>query len=247
MTKWFVYSLGIFAVNVAVTFAVPLAFLLFLFRGDLILAAVPAVLAAPAIILQPWFLVFLFVPYGLYLAPFLTTAITILVYGRLNHLGMLERPKSVLSKFKNRKTFIVVGGFILFAVGAGFARYVDFPALNQGMPPSVRLSGLNVTDSRYYCLGSFIDSAWLWQSRMQESDLASFANQYNLHPVDGNQVPDAFRKMPPYWWQPSITDRSKIFSTPVFPMGERGPDGWHALAVWNPDDQVLYVWIKDNF
>jgi hypothetical protein len=230
-----------------VTFAAALAFILYLFRGDPILAAVPAVLAAPAIILQPWFVACLFVPKGLFIAPFLTTAITVIVYGSLNRRGMLERPKIILSRFKSHKTFIIVGGFILFAVGVAFTRHLDFPALHQGLPPSVRVSDLNVTDSRYYCLGSFIDSEWLWQSEMQESDLASFANKYNLRPLDSNQVPDAFRRMPPYWWRPSITNRTRIFSTPDFPMDNRGPDGWHALAAWNPEDQILYVWIKDNF
>jgi hypothetical protein len=53
--------------------------------------------------------------------------------------------------------------------------------------------------------------------------------------------------MPPYWWHPSITERTKVLSTLSFPMDGRGSDGRHLLATWNPDDQVLYVWIKDNF
>jgi hypothetical protein len=247
MAKALVYILSILGINVAVTLAAAIAFMLFLFRGDPILAAVPVVLVAPAIILQPWFVAFLFMPKGLIIAPFLTTAITVFVYGSLNRIGMLERPKFVLSRFKNRKTFILVGGFILFAVGVAFARYVDFPSLHQGLPPSVNASGLIVTDSRYYCLGSFIDSEWLWQAAMQESELASFADKYDLRLVDSKQVPDAFRRMPPYWWHPPITNNTKVFSTPDFPINDRGPDGWHALAIWNPEDRILYAWVKDNF
>jgi hypothetical protein len=127
------------------------------------------------------------------------------------------------------------------------ARYMDFPALNHGLPPSVEFLGLNVTDSRYYCLGQFIDSAWLWQARVPESELARLAERFNFRPVDRSDVPDQFRRMPPYWWRPSITERTRVLSTPTFPLDERGPDGWHALATWNPDDQVLHVWIKDNF
>jgi hypothetical protein len=150
-------------------------------------------------------------------------------------------------RFKTRKTLAVAGGFVLLAVAVVVARYVDFPAAHHGTPPYVSVSGLNVTDSRYYCLGQFIDSAWLWQARVPESDLAGLSEKFGLGPLDRNEVPDAFRSMPPYWWHPSITERTKVLSTPSFPMDGRGPDGRHFLATWNPDDQVLYVWIKDNF
>jgi hypothetical protein len=246
MTKPFLYILGILGINLAVSFAA-MAFMLSLFIGDPILAAVPAALALPPILLQPWFLAFLFVPGGLYLSPFLTTTITVLVYGSLNRSGMLERPKLALSRFKSRKTFAVVGGFVLLAFAVASARYVDFPSLHQGMPPSVGVLGLNVTDSRYYCLGSFIDSEWLWQARVPESDLTRIASEFDLRNVEGNQIPGAFLRMPPYWWRPQITHRTRVLSTPSFPIDDRGSDGWHALATWNPDDQVLYVWIKNNF
>ena len=250
MKKPLVYILGvlgILGINVLVSFAVLSAFILFFFGNDPILAAVPAVLALPAIILQPWSIAFLFLPWGIILTPILTTAVTVLVYGSLDRWGMLERPKLILSRFRRRTILAVVGSFILLTVGVGIARYVDFPALNQGMPKSVQFLELNVTDSRYYCLGEFIDSEWLWRARVPESELARLADRFELRPVDGNQVPDAFRSMPPYWWNPSITDRTTVLSTASFPMDVRGPDGWHALATWNPDDQVLYVWIKNNF
>jgi hypothetical protein len=247
MTKPLLYSLGVLGINVVVSFAMALAFLLFLFRGDPILAAVPALFAAPAILLQPWCIAFFFIAKGLFLAPILTTAVTVTVYGLLNRGGMLERPKKVLSRFKVRKTLIGIGGFFLFIVGVAFARYIDFPALHQGLPPSVGSSNWSLTDSQYYCLGQFIDSQWLWRAHLSESDLADFTQRYRLHPINSNQVPNEFREQPPYWWRPTITERTQVLSTPIFPMDERGPDGWHALATWNPDDQVLYVWIKDNF
>lgn len=100
---YILYIVGLLCVNVLVRFAAMLAFLLFLFRGDPILAAVPAVFALPAIVLQPWFLV-------------------------------------------------IAGGFVLLAVSVAVAKYVDFPALNHGLPPSVQFLGLSVTESRYYCL-----------------------------------------------------------------------------------------------
>ena len=117
----------------------------------------------------------------------------------------------------------------------------------HGLPPSVQFLRLNVTDSRYYCLGEFIDSAWLWQARVPESELDRLAERFKLRPVDRSEIPDQFRSMPRYWWHPSVTEGTRVLSTPSFPLDERGPDGWHALATWNPDDQVLHVWIKNNF
>lgn len=247
MIKRGLYILALLAINMAVTFATAMAFMFFVFKQDPILAAVPALLAAPAILLQPWFVAFLFVPWGLLLAPFLTTIITVVVYGWLNNSGMLERPKLILSRFKTRKALGVIGGVVLLAVLVMYSRFVDFPSLYEGIPPDVRVSGLNVTNSRYYCLGSFIDSEWLWQAHISESNLATLAERFNLRAVGVDQVPDTFRKMPPYWWQPSITDQTRVLSTPDFPINERGPDGFHALASWNPDDEMLYVWIKNNF
>ncbi len=245
--KWIIYVLGLLCVNVLVSLAAMLAFFLGLFRGDPILAAVPAVLALPAIALQPWFLVFILVPRGMIIAPFLTTLITVFVYAWLDSGGMLERPRRFLLRFKTRRMLAVAGGFVLIAVSVAVARFMDFPALNHGLPPSVQFLGLNVTDSRYYCLGQFIDSAWVWQARVPESELDRLTERYSLRLVDHSELPDQFRSMPPYWWHPSITEGTRVLSTPSFPLNERGPDGWHALATWNPEDQVLHVWIKDNF
>ena len=79
--KPIVYIMGILVTNVAVSFA-SLAYMFFyFFREDPILATVPVVLAAPAIILQPWFVACLFLPGGFFLAPLLTTTITVIIYG----------------------------------------------------------------------------------------------------------------------------------------------------------------------
>jgi hypothetical protein len=245
--KGIIYVLGLLAVNALVSYAAMLAFVLFLLRGDPILAAVPALFALPAIVLQPWFVVFFLVPTGVIIKSVLTTLLTIFVYGWLNAGGALERPKRFLLRFKTRRMLAVAGGFVLLAVSVAVARHMDFPALNHGLPPSVQFLGLNVTDSRYYCLGQFIDSEWVWQARLPESELARLEERFKLRPVDRSELPDQFRSMPPYWWRPSITERTRVLSTPSFPLHERGPDGWYALATWNPEDQVLHVWIKDNF
>jgi hypothetical protein len=68
-----------------------------------------------------------------------------------------------------------------------------------------------------------------------------------MHRIPVDHVAPAFRVMPPYWWRPVISERTRVLASTDFPMEGRGPDGWHALAIWNPEDQVLHMWIKDNF
>lgn len=245
--RYVFYALGLLAVNYLVTFAARIALLLFLFRGDAILAAVPAALALPAILLQPWFLVFFIIPEERIIAPLLTTVLTIVVYAWLNADGRLEGAKQLLLRFRKRRIIAVAGGLILIAIGVSAARYVDFPPARHGMPPSLGMADLTLTESRSYCLGQFIDSQWLWRAHLSESELDRFAQRYRLQLINGSDLPDEFKSMPPYWWQISITERTRVLSTPNFPLRERGPDGLHAIASWNPDDQVLHVWIKDNF
>lgn len=242
------YGLGLLGINFLASFALMFAFVSFLFRDDPILAAAPATIALPAILLQPWLVVFfLFVPGGLIVAPLLTTLVTTFVYTWLNRHKRLERPKEFLLRFKTRRTVAIAGALVLLAIAVSAARYVDFPVGHHGTPPSIRMPDFTLTDSRYYCLGQFIDSQWLWQARVSESELNRLAESYSLHPIDGNEVPDEFRHMTPYWWHPTITNKITVMSTPSFPLHERGPDGWHALATWDPDDRLLHVWIKNNF
>jgi hypothetical protein len=241
------FALCLLGANYLARLALMLTVLLLFFRDDPISAAVPAALALPVMVLQPWFLVFFFIPVGAIVAPLLTTAFTIFVYGWLNSDGRLDRPKELLLKFKTRRTAMVAGTIVLLAIAIMAARYVDFPATHRGTPPSIQISDITINQSRSYCLVQFIDSEWLWQARVSESDLSSIAERYNLHPIDVSVLPDEFRSMPPYWWRSSITHKTRALSTPRFPLNERGPDGRYALATWNPDDQLLQVWIKDNF
>ena len=143
----------------------------------------------------------------------------------------------------------ILQSFAILAVG--FARYVDFPALRRGIPRTLQYStndmDLTIGNPRYYCLGSYIDSEWLWQASLPEQDLNLLADKLGMHPMPPDQVGDQYQSMPPYWWQPVISDQVRVLATTNFPMEERGPDGWHALATWNPEDEVLHMWIKDNF
>ena len=65
MLKLILQSLAIIAVNIVVGALIGLAFSAFFFRRDPILAAIPALMALPGILLQPWFVLFIFMDGGL--------------------------------------------------------------------------------------------------------------------------------------------------------------------------------------
>lgn len=253
MKKLILQSLAIIAINIVVGVLTTLAFFVLILRGDPILAAIPALIALPGILLQPWFVLFLFMPGGLITAPILTTVVSIPLYAILDRMGKLNRAKRLLARLKNRKALAIIAGIVLCMLAVAFARYVDFPALRHGVPKTSRLEhslkdmDLTLGSFRRYCLGSFIDSEWLWQVSLSEHDLDLLADKLGMHPMPADQVGKAFRNMPPYWWQPAISDQTRIMATTNFPMEGRGSDGWYALATWNPGDKVLHMWIKDNF
>jgi hypothetical protein len=252
MKKLILQSLAIIAVNIVVGALTILAFFALIFRGDPILAAIPALMALPGILLQPWFVLFIFTD-GLIIAPIQTSVISVPLYFVLERMGKLNRAKRVVARLKNRKAVAVIAGIVLCMLAVGFARYVDFPALRHGVPGTSALKhslkdmDLALGSSRYYCLGSFIDSEWLWQVSLSEQDMHLLADKMSMHPMPADQVGEAFRNMPPYWWQPAISDQTHVMATAKFPMEGRGSDGWHAMATWNPEDNVLHMWIKDNF
>lgn len=253
MKKLILQSLVIIAVNIVIGLLAILAFFVLIFRGDPILAAIPALIALPGILLQPWFILFLFLPGGLLTAPILTAVVSILLYAVLDRMGKLNRAKRIFARLKSRKAAGVIVTVVLWLLAVGFARYVDFPALRHGIPKTSHLElslkdmDLTLDSSRRYCLRSFIDSEWLWQVSLSEHDLDLLADKLGMHHMSADQVGKAFRNMPPYWWQPAISDQTRVMATTNFPMEGRGSDGWYALTTWNPANKVLHMWIKDNF
>jgi hypothetical protein len=251
MKKRILQSLSLLAVNITLDGLALASFFLFLFKGDPILAAVPAILALPGIIIQPWFVAFFFLPGGPLLAPLLTTAVSVPLYIVLDRKGKLERAKHVLARIKNGWAIVISCAIVALLCLVGFARYVDFPSMNKGIPRTLQYStkdmNLNLGTPRYYCLGAFIDSEWLWQARLPEKDVDALADKLRMNKIEPDQISDHYQGMPPYWWHPVISDQVRAFTTTNFPMEGRGSDGWHAVATWNPENEVLHMWIKDNF
>ena len=255
MKKIVLQSLAILGINVVAGCLCATAFLVFIFRGgDPVLAAVPAVFALPAVLLQPWYILFVFkAPGGLFAAPFLTTVVSIPLYVLLDRKGKLDRVRLALARLKNRRTALVVGCVSVCVLAVGFARYVDFPVVHRGIPASWALERslkelrLDLGNPRHYCLGSFMDYEWLWQVSLSEQDLKALTDKLGMQPLPSDQIGDAYLSMPPYWWRPVISDQTRVLATTEFPMAGRGQDGWHALATWSPKSMVLHMWIKDNF
>ncbi len=106
---------------------------------------------------------------------------------------------------------------------------------------------LELGDCRYYCIRSFLDSEYLWQVEVSEHDLDLLADKLQMHAIAKSEVGKEFWDMPPYWWRPDISGKIRVMVTANFPMTARGSDGRHFLAIWNPEDEILHMWIKDNF
>ncbi len=251
MKKLILQSLTIAAFNVVVGGLVTGAFFLLIMWNKPAIAVVCAVLALPGILLQPWFVIFIFMRCDLIIAPVLTTVVSIPVYAVLDQMGKLDRAKHFLSRLNKRKAVAVITGIVLCLLVFAYTRYIDLPALSRGVPRTLELA-LKDTDlepgrGRYYCLPGFIDSHYLWQVKVSQHDLNLLSDKLQMHAISKNQVGEAFRDMPPYWWRPDISPQIRVMATTNFPMAARGPDGWHFLATWNPEDDVLHMWIKDNF
>ncbi len=251
MKKRILQILAILGINLWVGFLATVAFMLFIIKGDPILAAVPAVLALPGILLQPWFVLFFLIPMGPFLAPFLTTCVSAPIYVLLDRSGKLNRAKLFYARLNIRKTNIITGSVVLCLLAVGYARYVDFPALHQGIPKTIRYSlkeiDFKYDNSRYYCVFEFLDSEWLWQAKISEEELNRLADKLRMSEIPSEQIGAQYKNMPPYWWRPVISDQVHMLATDNFSMENRGPDGWHFLATWNPEDEILHMWIKDNF
>lgn len=245
-------TLAILVINILAGVLFLVAFFVFAFRGDPILTVLLLLWVTPVIIIQPWSVLFvLFVPSGALLAPFLTTAVSAPIFVYLDRTGELARWAPFLVRMKRRRVFGIVAVVLVGVVAIGMARYVDFPAMRGGAPRLLAyVAGeldLSFHDSRHYCLGTFIDSEWLWQATISEQDVNRLFETLDMHTIPIDEVGNAFWSMPPYWWDPVRSDQVRLMATKDFPMSNRGADGNHYLASWNPADRILHMWIKDNF
>lgn len=254
MTKHLLAGVVILAINIVAGSLLASAFLLYLMKYDPILAAVSLLLALPVLLLQPWFvLIFLFAPGGAFVAPVLTTLVTLPLYAYLDAMGILPRVRPYWTRINQRKWLVTTAAVVASVLALGFSRYIDLPALHHGVPPNpplqetLQATKIVCDNGRYYSLGQFIDAEWLWQVGIAEGEFNSLMEKLGMRPISATQIGPTFQDMPPYWWHPIVSDQTRAFSTADFPLQGRGQDGWHALATWDPQDKTLHIWIKDNF
>lgn len=253
MKKLLLFTAVVFICNAAIEFLAYVGIVSGAFGGKPVILTVAALLALPGLVIQPWYIyILLFArPSNFWLSPLYATAITVPLCVLLNRYGVFDGDKRWWAKLNHRKVIMYTIGSIVLAVGLGYGSWVDFPPIHKGIPPELRVSGkpfpIPVSNSRYYCLSRFIDTEWLWQARMSGADVDRLAKMEGMRPLKRERIGRAFYHMPPYWWHPVVTDSTKVLSTPGFPMNDRGQDGDHWLATWNPDDQVIHIWVKFNF
>jgi hypothetical protein len=246
--------IAILVLNILVSICAGIALVIYVFREDWIMASVPGTVALIGILLQPWSLLFLLLPgFLLSLSPFLTTAVTFYVYSWLDRQGRLNKVKRVLSRAKVWQ--IVWGIALAIATGSGimYARYRDFPALNRQPPSIIReaiaQANIPVRDSYTYTISSFIDSEYIWQARLTPQDFGRLRKSLGVGEIKlpNNKLPPEFSKRSPYWWHPRLSSVNQVYATSQFPFRDRGQDGVHIFMVWNPEDKIVHLWLKNNF
>lgn len=237
------------AVNILIEGFAAIAFISICFRSDMVAAGIFGAVAMLGMLPQPWYLALLLLPYGVLYAPVAATLITFLVYRWLDRQGKI--PVQITRLRMARWTRIVAGVVLVLTLlaGIGYARLIDFPALNHHAPRIIEHDNAirGIRNNRSYCVSDFINSEWLWHARVTAPQMAALRAQYHLYPVETSKVPKEFFDMSPYWWRPKVTPTVHAYSTAVSPVNARGDDGMYMLSLWDQQGQGLYMWIKFNF
>ncbi len=124
------------------------------FRNDPVLAVVFGGIALIGALPRPWLAVLLVMPLGIVYAVPAATIISILVYRRLARQRYMA---PLLARLRRTRWSRVVAGCLLIAAllaGIGYARVIDFPALNQHVPDILAYDTATsgIRQNRSYCL-----------------------------------------------------------------------------------------------
>ncbi len=253
MKRWIVPTLAILAINVLVATVFKATMDGFFARGRPILdplLLVASLAALPVAVVQPWMVVAGKTLGGVLGTALPTTCLSVLIYVGANRGRWLATAWRGTAFLRTWKAIAIVGAAVVVLLGYGLANHVDFPVRSPGVPFELRrvvgAQGITPRDSRYYRFTLFIDSEAIWRATVSEGELVSLAQALDMHPQPASEVSEAFLDMPPYWWRPVLSAGVRVLSTGKFPTEGRGPDGFHVLAVWNRDDRVLYMWVKNQ-
>lgn len=248
--RFILWTLAVFAVNAAAQVAAFAAMFAF-FQKNYLLAALPTLFALVVLAFQPWLLFLQAIPKASVLAPLIAAIITVLIYGGLDRAKKLEGLKHWARRLlthRGRLTIGIVCGFIAASV---FLGYTDALPQNRGLPRSARYQpgppSASLQDSRYYVISDFLDSEVVWRVQVPPSDVDAVVKALGMAAVSQDKIPTTFAQKPPLWWRPETGSDARAFSTGNFPTANRGGDGNHVFAVYNPQTERLHVWIKENF
>jgi hypothetical protein len=127
------------------------------------------------------------------------------------------------------------------------ACFVDWPSIPDAVPYELAAIIDSKSVGRFYSyrLTAFIDSEWLWRIDAPPDVLDSIATKSGMSPCAN--APNAFWRMPPYYWPRAIPNGGRIYCTPSFPADRRGPDGWHFIMAVDVNRSRAFVWFKNNF
>jgi hypothetical protein len=120
------------------------------------------------------------------------------------------------------------------------------PSFLQSVQGSANLSAQDSYFCELFTL-SVADRYYLCKLTLPEAELPALVSGLNMKPLERKQTPSFFLWIAPEWWDPQISRETQVFSTIDFPMMERGADGIHCLALWEPKQSALYLWYKSNF
>lgn len=243
---------AVLAINVVTACLAFAAFFIPMFKGDWLLGVVCGLFAVPGILLQPWSLLFLvFFPTGILYAPILTTLVTVVYYRTQGTPASIQRVRADIARRGTSKVVIVSVCVVFLMLSVGYARSIDFPPLRWGVPEllerRVEDPELDTQVGRYYCLGRFLDKEWIWQARVGEATLDRIVVDCQMRTVAREDVSSEFMQMRPYWWKPTVSETTQAYTTENFVADSPGRDGWNAFMTWEPESQVLHMWIKDNW
>ena len=96
-------------------------------------------------------------------------------------------------------------------------------------------------------LGGFLDHQYVWRMAIAPDRLPAIVKEYELLPVEANDVPSSFWSVFPWRHRPPKRQTNRYFGSAEFGGNSRGQDGLHFFLMYDPQSQYLYVWHKDNF
>jgi hypothetical protein len=133
--------------------------------------------------------------------------------------------------------------WILFDVGPTYSDAVSPHEFKR----MAELASADTTSAKIAGLGSFLDREYVWRLSASDDQFDRIVKEYGLVTMAPQDVPGSFWQAFPRLWAPSPTVNSSYFATPGFPADARGDDGEHYFAMYDSQNERLYVWCKFNF